>query len=206
MPRGHSTTSSIGTRRARSRHLDQDRARLQPQHAGEERRADAPGSDEPGEVDRLRLQARDPACLVRRVECARDQACGDEHEHDAREAEEPGEIDPHPAAVDRPADRDRDQKAEQRAAARRERPLRRVERCQQEHGRLKALTDDREEGHPDERGRRTREPGAAERRAPGRASPRPLRRIHTIIHVTATTATSATTVSSPSCCRYGSCR
>ena len=80
-----------------------------------------------------------------------DEPGGDEHEHEPRQAEEAGEVEPDAAAVDPVADARRHADPEQGADTGRERRAARVERGEQEHGRLEPLAQHGENGHPDER-------------------------------------------------------
>ena len=68
--------------------LDHGRRRLQAQHPGQQRAGDRPRLDQPGEIDRLALEAVDPARLVGGVGGGRQQAGGDEDEDQAGDAEE----------------------------------------------------------------------------------------------------------------------
>ena len=120
---------------------------------------------DPGSTSHVRSTASpcrlaDPAGLVARVQRRDEEPAGDEHEHDAREAEEANEVDLHAAAVDPEPERDRDDDAEDRAAAGHRRARRLLERGGEEHGRLEALADHGEERHADERAA-----GAARERA-----------------------------------------
>ena len=68
--------------------LDHGRGRLQAQHPGQQRAGDRARLDQPGEVERLGLEAVDPTRLVGGVGGGGEQPGGDEDEDDAGDAEE----------------------------------------------------------------------------------------------------------------------
>ena len=80
--------------------LDDHRAWLQAEHAGEQRRRTEPGSTSHAEVEHLLLAGVDPARFVGAVQRGDDETGGDDHQHDARDAEEARQVDAEAAAVD----------------------------------------------------------------------------------------------------------
>ena len=92
---------------------------------------------------------------MRGVQRACHESGGYEDEHDPGHPEELREVELHAAAVDRDANRDRAEDAEQRAEARGRRVRRALEGGEQEDDGLKALADDGEERHAYERAGRT---------------------------------------------------
>ena len=132
------------------------RQRLPPEHPGQQRRRPRARHDQPREIQRLPLAGVQPARLVRAVQRARHQPRCDEHEHEPGDAEEAREVQPHAAAIDQRADRDRAGQAEHRTKPRRTRIVRVLEdREQEDHG-LQPFADHGEERHRDERGGRAR--------------------------------------------------
>ena len=91
---------------------------------------------------------------MRGVDRGRDQSGRNEHEHGGGDTEEAREVEPHASAVDPPADRDRDEHAEQGARAGGGRVARGLEGGEQEDRGLEPLAQHREEGHRDQRDRR----------------------------------------------------
>ena len=165
-----------------------------------------PGVTNQVQVDRLTLEAVQPAGLVSGVQRGRNKPGRDEHEHEACEAEEPREVQPDAAAVDPVADRDREHDPEQCSRAGRSRIRRGVEGGEEEDRGLEPLAVTAKNAI---RTSATTEPCASAfdaRPSRTRRRPRAFRRIHTIMNVTAATATAPMTVSSASCCRWGRLR
>ena len=92
----------------------------------------------------------------------RHQAGGHQDEDEAGNAEEAGKVDAHAAAVEQVAQHDRNPNAEHGTSAGGQRIERALEGGEHEDGGLETLTQDRDEGHADERQR-----GADQQRALG---------------------------------------
>jgi len=128
-------------------HLDQRGVVLHAERPGEQRSLNRAGPNHCAQVQRGLLAEVEPPGFVRGTQRVHDQAAGDQHEDQAGGPEEPRQIQPHPAAVDAVPEGDCHHDAQERAEPS-QRPARAlVERREQEHHGLEALTHDGQERH-----------------------------------------------------------